>query len=170
MRLCARKARHLDVGEVIAFGIISGPSGLGSAACGAQSVAAVVCLVDALTLLLFVCRKQCCSNCSTTTAHAEWHMRVSQNEPSVTISSSVMFPFQDWLRYNGAQRFVYVRRRVKMSKQPSFSRVGKTLSNKQRQKQKEPQLAPGGWEQYRRNEEIKRVKKDRNAHYRRGGR
>jgi hypothetical protein len=33
--------------------------------------------------------KQRCSNCSTTTAHAEWHMRVSQNEPSATISSSV---------------------------------------------------------------------------------
>jgi hypothetical protein len=26
MRLCARKARHLDVGEVIVFGVVSGPS------------------------------------------------------------------------------------------------------------------------------------------------
>jgi hypothetical protein len=51
MRLCARKARDLDVGEVIVFGIISGPSEL---------------------------------------VIAEWHMRVSQNEPSATISSPVM--------------------------------------------------------------------------------
>jgi hypothetical protein len=29
--------------------------------------------------------------CSTTTAHAEWHLRVSQNEPSATISSSVIW-------------------------------------------------------------------------------
>jgi hypothetical protein len=28
MRLCARKARHLNLGEVIVFGIISGPSEL----------------------------------------------------------------------------------------------------------------------------------------------
>ena len=56
MRLGARKARHLDVGEVIVFGIISGPSELVIKVRSQrhQSVAAVVCLVDAFTLLLFV--------------------------------------------------------------------------------------------------------------------
>jgi hypothetical protein len=54
-------------------------------------VAAVFCLVDALTLLFVRDMSK------EATAHAEWHMKASQNEPSVTISSSVMFPFQDWL-------------------------------------------------------------------------
>ena len=51
--LCARKARHLDVGEVIVFAIISGPSELviKVSSLRRQSVAAVFCLVDALTLL-----------------------------------------------------------------------------------------------------------------------
>jgi hypothetical protein len=54
--LCARKARHLDVGEVIVFAIISGPSELviKARSLRRQSVAAIVCLVDALMLLLFV--------------------------------------------------------------------------------------------------------------------
>ena len=53
--LCARKARHLDVGEVIVFAIISGPSELviKARSLRRQSVAAIVCLVDALMLLLF---------------------------------------------------------------------------------------------------------------------
>jgi hypothetical protein len=46
-------------------------------------VAAVFCLVDALTLLFVRDMSK------EATAHAEWHMRASQNEPSVTISSSV---------------------------------------------------------------------------------
>jgi hypothetical protein len=56
MRPSARKARHLDVGEVIVFAIISGPSELviKVSSLQRQSVAAVVCLVDALMLLLFV--------------------------------------------------------------------------------------------------------------------
>ena len=53
MRLGARKARRLDVGEVIVLGIISGPSELVIKVRSQrhQSVAAVVCLVDAFTLL-----------------------------------------------------------------------------------------------------------------------
>ena len=49
--LCACKARHLDVGEVIVFAIISGPSELviKVRSLRRQSVAAIVCLVVALT-------------------------------------------------------------------------------------------------------------------------
>jgi hypothetical protein len=48
---CARKARHLDVGEVIVFAIIGGPSELviKVRSLWRQSVAAIVCLVVALT-------------------------------------------------------------------------------------------------------------------------
>ena len=72
MRLCARKARHRDVGEVIVFAIISDPSELviKDRSLRRQSVAALVCLVDALTLLLLVglCRHYVCSNCRTNRA------------------------------------------------------------------------------------------------------
>jgi hypothetical protein len=96
--LCARKARHLDVGEVIVFGIISGPSELvikvrslrrPVGGCSSFSCRCTHASFVRETLSFLCAEKQCCSNCSTTTAHAEWHMRVSQNEPSVTISSSV---------------------------------------------------------------------------------
>jgi hypothetical protein len=59
-----------------------------------QLVAALVCLVDVLTLLLFVrlCRhyvlKAVLLELLYDDRHAEWHMRV--NEPSAMISSSVM--------------------------------------------------------------------------------
>ena len=99
MGLGAGKARRLDVGEVIVFASISGPSELGIevpslrrpvGGCSSFSCRCTHASFVRETLSFLCAEKQCCSNCSTTTAHAEWHMRVSQNEPSAKISSPVM--------------------------------------------------------------------------------